>query len=327
VRLVEELGLRMELLKPLFQKLLDYNDRLQPLRVEMIRERETERETNVPLADRSPERQHYRRILLATQHGPCGLRRRVEALQRFHTRYQQAKRSLSEGNLRWVISIAKSYRHRGIPLLDLIQEGNAGLMRAIEKFEYRRGYRFCTYATWWIRQAITRAISDQSHMVRIPCHVTANLNAARHAYNRLLHQLGREPTTEEVARETGCTVEEARHIGVWSKTPVSLDRPFGGDGDDTFADFVPDYGMVDVADEAINNTLRRKIEQALQILSWREREIVRLRYGLGDGYSYTLEEVGHIFNVSRERIRQIQAFALAKLRDPNNSRDLAGFLD
>jgi RNA polymerase primary sigma factor len=282
---------------------------------------------SAPFAAWGLERQQYRRILLATQHGPCGFQRRVESLRKSYAGYEQAKRGLCEGNLRWVVAIAKDYRNRGVPLLDLIQEGNAGLMRAIEKFEYRRGHKFCTYATWWIRQAMTRAIGDQSHMVRIPCHVTANLNAARRAHGRLLCQLGREPTTEEVAQETGLAAEEARRIGVWIKLPVSLDRPIGADGVDTFADFVQDNGAVDVADKAARNMLRQRIEQALQSLSWREREVIRLRYGLGDGYSYTLADVGHIFNVSRERIRQIQNLALTKLRDANNSRDLAGFLD
>lgn len=323
VRLVEELGLRMELLEPMFQELLDYNDRVQPLKVEMSRERGT----NALFADGGPKRAQYRRIVLATQHGPCGLQRRVELLRQSYARYEQAKRGLCEGNLRWVISIAKKYRNRGVPLMDLIQEGNAGLMRAIDKFEYRRGFKFCTYATWWIRQAIMRAISDQGRTVRVPCHMTTHLNAARRAYSRLLHELGREPTAEEMAQETGCTVQEARWIGAWSQTPLSLDTPFGGDGDDTFADLVPDANAADAADEAIRNMLRRQVELSLQILSWREREIVRLRYGLGDGYNYTLEEVGRIFNITRERIRQIQAGALAKLRNPNNSRDLVGFLD
>jgi RNA polymerase primary sigma factor len=200
-------------------------------------------------------------------------------------------------------------------------------MRAIEKFEYRRGYKLSTYATWWIRQAITRAINDQSRTVRIPSHVTAGLNAARRVYGRLHHELGRQPTAEEIAQAAGCTLEVASRLGTSNRAQLSLDSPLGRDADETLADLVPDRGAIDAADTVARNMLRRRIEQSLAILSWREREIIRLRFGLGDGYSYTLEDVAYIFHVTRERIRQIEANALSKLREPRHSRNLVQFLD
>jgi RNA polymerase primary sigma factor len=248
-------------------------------------------------------------------------------LNSVYAEYQQAKRELSEGNLRLVVSIAKKYRNRGLSFLDLIQEGNAGLMRAVDKFEYRRGFKFCTYATWWIRQAITRAVADQSRTIRIPVHMVETMSRVRNVARQLLQELGREPTIEETARRADVTVEEARRVLTMSRFPISLDRPVGNSEDSQFGDLLPDGTAESPQIGATQEMLRDRISNVLKSLSYREREIIKLRYGLGDGYSYTLEEVGHIFKVTRERIRQIEAKAVRKLQQPSRSQDLVGFLD
>lgn len=269
----------------------------------------------------------YRMILVACQETPHSLRNRVAYLKRVYAEYQQAKRELSEGNLRLVVSIAKKYRNRGLSFLDLIQEGNAGLMRAVDKFEYRRGFKFCTYATWWIRQAITRAVADQSRTIRIPVHMVETMSRVRNVSRQLLQELGREPSIEEVAKRSKTSVEEARRVLAMSRYPISLDRPVGNSEDSHFGDLLPDGGAESPATGASQEMLRSRINRVLKTLSYREREIIKLRYGLGDGYSYTLEEVGHIFKVTRERIRQIEAKAVRKLQQPSRSQELVGFLD
>ena len=225
------------------------------------------------------------------------------------------------------MSIAKKYRNRGLSFLDLIQEGNAGLMRAVDKFEYRRGFKFCTYATWWIRQAITRAVADQSRTIRIPVHMVETMSKVRNVSRQLLQELGREPTIEETAKAAGTAVDEARRVMAMSRYPISLDRPVGNSEDSHFGDLLPDAGVESPAIGAAQEMLRGRINKVLKTLSYREREIIKLRYGLGDGYSYTLEEVGHIFKVTRERIRQIEAKAVRKLQQPSRSQELSGFLD
>jgi RNA polymerase primary sigma factor len=255
------------------------------------------------------------------------LRNRVNLLKVVYTKYQRAKRGLSEGNLRLVVSIAKKYRNRGLSFLDLIQEGNAGLMRAVDKFEYRRGFKFCTYATWWIRQAITRAVADQSRTIRIPVHMVETMSKVRNVSRQLLQELGREPTIEEVAKLAGTPIDETRRVLAMSRYPISLDRPVGNSEDSHFGDLLPDAGVESPANGAAQEMLRSRIHKVLKTLSYREREIIKLRYGLGDGYSYTLEEVGHIFKVTRERIRQIEAKAVRKLQQPSRSQELSGFLD
>ena len=236
------------------------------------------------------------------------------------------KRDLSSGNLRLVVSIAKKYRNRGLSFLDLIQEGNTGLMRAVDKYEYRRGFKFSTYATWWIRQAITRAIADQARTIRIPVHMIDVLSKLRNVEKRLQQELRRTATAEEIAERSGFEVEEVRRVLDIGRHPVSLDRPVGESDDCAFGEFLEDHSSDNPVISANNEILRGKIERLLKTLTYREREIIRLRYGLGDGYTYTLEEVGRIFNVTRERVRQIEAKAVRKLQHPVRSDQLAGFV-
>jgi RNA polymerase primary sigma factor len=323
VRLVEELGLRTQRIEAMIRALEDFSRRVDDLK----RQIEAHRAGKGPADDRANMVAEFRNILRVTQETPTSLRRRVNYLKVVYTQYQRAKRGLSEGNLRLVVSIAKKYRNRGLSFLDLIQEGNAGLMRAVDKFEYRRGFKFCTYATWWIRQAITRAVADQSRTIRIPVHMVETMSKVRNVSRQLLQELGREPTIEETARAAGTAVDEARRVMAMSRYPISLDRPVGNSEDSHFGDLLPDAGAESPATGAAQEMLRGRINKVLKTLSYREREIIKLRYGLGDGYSYTLEEVGHIFKVTRERIRQIEAKAVRKLQQPSRSQELAGFLD
>jgi RNA polymerase primary sigma factor len=272
-------------------------------------------------------RRELRALLVKTAESPSSLAGRCETLVRQFRDYEQVKRQLSSGNLRLVVSIAKKYRNRGLSFLDLIQEGNTGLMRAVDKYEYRRGFKFSTYATWWIRQAITRAIADQARTIRIPVHMIDVLSKLRNTAKRLQQEFGREPTTEETARAADLSIEETRRVLHIGRQPVSLDRPVGETEDSSFGEFVEDRGTHSPISSATHGMLRDKIEALLKTLTYREREIIRLRYGLGDGYMYTLEEVGRIFRVTRERVRQIEAKAVKKLQHPVRSGQLAGFLD
>ncbi|MFO1009373.1 MAG: RNA polymerase sigma factor RpoD [Planctomycetota bacterium] len=255
------------------------------------------------------------------------LKRRLDQVRLHFAEYEDAKRKLSSGNLRLVVSIAKKYRNRGLSFLDLIQEGNTGLMKAVEKYEYRRGYKFSTYATWWIRQAITRSIADQARTIRIPVHMIETMSKLRNVTKKLVQQKGREPSVEEVAEATGISVDEAKRVMKISKHPISLDRPIGESDDSYFGDFIEDESAESPLQAAGHEMLKERLEDVLSTLTFREREIIKLRYGIGDGYTYTLEEVGRIFRVTRERVRQIEAKAVRKLRHPVRARQLASFLD
>jgi RNA polymerase primary sigma factor len=277
-------------------------------------------------AERHHLRQIRRQAILQARESPRGLRNRVERCRRLFDEFEATKRQLSSSNLRLVVSIAKKYRNRGLSFLDLIQEGNTGLMRAVDKYEYRRGFKFSTYATWWIRQAITRAIADQARTIRIPVHMIDVLTKLRNIEKRIQQEYKRTATSEEIASLAQMDVEEVRRVMDIGRHPVSLDRPLGEGEDASFGDFIEDATTENPARLAGNGFLREKIEALLKTLTFREREIIRLRYGLGDGYNYTLEEVGRIFKVTRERVRQIEAKAVRKLQNPVRSLQLEGFL-
>jgi RNA polymerase primary sigma factor len=308
VRLIEELGLRTQRIEAMIPQLEKFLSRIRELKAKI----EAHKKSKQPPSGRQKLVEEYRTILKACQETPRSLQRRVEEIRGIFAKYQKAKRGLSEGNLRLVVSIAK---------------GNAGLMRAVDKFEYRRGFKFCTYATWWIRQAITRAVADQSRTIRIPVHMVETMSRVRNVARQLLQEYGREPTIEEIAARAGTPIDETRRVTAMSRYPISLDRPVGNSEDSHFGDLLPDTGAENPAVGAAQEMLRNRIAKVLKSLSYREREIIKLRYGLGDGYSYTLEEVGHIFKVTRERIRQIEAKAVRKLQAPARSEELSGFLD
>ena len=323
LQLVEELSLRTRRVQPLIKQLAAVSRRMDEIRAR-LKEAAFD---GVETPKTAELRRELRELMLKTLESPRSLRNRVEQADKQFIAYESVKRDLSSGNLRLVVSIAKKYRNRGLSFLDLIQEGNTGLMRAVDKFEYRRGFKFSTYATWWIRQAITRAIADQARTIRIPVHMIDVLSKLRNIQKRLQQELRREPSMGEIATLADIPLEEVERVMDIGRHPVSLDRPVGESEDNAFGEFIEDHASDNPIRSATNVILRDKIEQLLKTLTYREREIIRLRYGLGDGYTYTLEEVGRIFKVTRERIRQIEAKAVRKLQQPSRSQELIGFLD
>jgi RNA polymerase primary sigma factor len=324
VTLVEELSIRTQKVQPLMKKMEQISSRMDELEQQIAAWKS---DPGSPKEDLANSEKELFDLMQMTLEEPSSLRKRVQVVRKRFAEYEQAKKELSGGNLRLVVSIAKKYRNRGLSFLDLIQEGNTGLMRAVDKYEYRRGYKFSTYATWWIRQAITRAIADQARTIRIPVHMIETMSKLRNVSKKLLQEMGREPTIEETAKAAGISEEETRRVMKISKQPISLDRPVGESEDSFFGEFIEDDAAESPVQAATQEMLKDKIDQVLKTLTYREREIIKLRYGLGDGYTYTLEEVGRIFKVTRERVRQIEAKAVRKLQHPVRSRQLEGFLD
>ncbi|MDR2754881.1 MAG: sigma-70 family RNA polymerase sigma factor [Planctomycetaceae bacterium] len=321
LNLVEELSLRNRRVHALMKQLESMSKRmdeisriLQDSRVFIMPERRKILQTEL------------RNLIVTTQESPKSLRCRCQKMRDLLKEYEQAKCDLSRSNLRLVVSVAKNYRNRGLNFLDLIQEGNTGLMRAVDKFEYRRGFKFSTYATWWIRQAITRAIAEQARTIRIPVHMIDALTSLRNIARMMYQSSGREPNIHEVAEAAEMTVDEVRRILLMGTNPISLEHPVGESDENCFGEFVADTNFERPEHSASNDLLRKEIKKLLKTLTPREREIIKLRYGLENGYSYTLEEVGRIFQVTRERVRQIEQKAVQKLQQPGRCRVLAGFL-
>jgi RNA polymerase primary sigma factor len=321
--LLEELSLRTSRIQPMKGKLRGILQKMRQLEG-IIAEGPNHDYTAEDIEAMKQELSGLQELVVET---PKQLDKRVRTIDRVFRQYEDAKRMLSSANLRLVVSIAKKYRNRGLSFLDIIQEGNSGLMRAVDKYEYRRGYKFSTYATWWIRQAITRAIADHARTIRIPVHMIETMSRLRTASKTLIQKLGREPTIEEIAQEAEMSLEEARRVFKISKHPISLDRPIGDSEDSYFGDFIEDDEVDSPVASATQEMLKERIDIVLKTLSYREREIIKLRYGIGDGYTYTLEEVGRIFKVTRERVRQVEAKAIRKLQHPVRARKLEGFLD
>ena len=323
VRLVEEMDIRTQRLTPVLEKLQQISRRMEVLRDALAKPCHGE----YAQAQAVELRKELRHLMRITLESPATLRRRLVRVAALANDYETGKRELSAGNLRLVVSIAKRYRNRGLSFLDLIQEGNTGLMRAVDKFEHRRGYKFSTYATWWIRQAITRAIADQSRTIRVPVHMIDCMSKVRNASRELFQQTGAEPTLEETADRAGLSIDETSSVVRMSRQPLSLDQSIGEHDESYFGEFLEDHREEDPLLEMNQTSLKSRLAEVLGSLDYREREILRLRYGLADGYAYTLEDVGKIFSITRERVRQIENKALRALQHPMRARRLAGFVE
>lgn len=323
-KLLEELSLRTSRIQPLMKKLRALRRKM--VELERHISNHQKRQT-MPEEDFQAVKEELEGIESLCLEKSDALGERLKSIERVFAEYEDAKRKLSGGNLRLVVSIAKKYRNRGLSFLDIIQEGNTGLMRAVDKYEYKRGYKFSTYATWWIRQAITRAIADHARTIRIPVHMIETMSRLRNISRELLQEMGREPTIDEIARRARMPVGECRRVLKISRHPISLDRPVGESEDSYFGDFIEDDSIDSPVSTAGGGMLKDRVEEVLKTLTYREREIIKLRYGIGDGYTYTLEEVGKIFKVTRERVRQVEAKAIRKLQHPVRARKLEGFLD
>lgn len=318
---LEKLNIQTKNIKPMIKKLRKLYQRMKQLRdeEEALNKRDPFRAKML--------RQELIKYMKEACESPEELRARFKEIERRYRLYDKAKRKLSSGNLRLVISIGKRYRNRGLTFLDIIQEGNTGLMKAVEKYEYRRGYKFSTYATWWIRQAITRAIADHSRTVRIPVHMFEEMARIKNAQKDYVQKYGREPSVREISQITGIPIEETKRVLIISRHPVSLDKPVGDDDETFYGEFIEDESFDQPMDTANRELLKERIERALSTLTYREREILRLRYGIGIEQTYTLEEVGNIFKVTRERVRQIEAKAISKLQHPIRSKLLEDFIE
>ncbi len=323
--LTEELSLRTGRIIPLFRKLRSIANKMTELEHDLkkaIKSDDACDESDIVVI--REELEGLRSLVLED---PADLRDRIRHIRTVFWEYEQAKRDLSGGNLRLVVSIAKKYRNRGLSFLDIIQEGNTGLMRAVDKYEYKRGYKFSTYATWWIRQAITRSIADHARTIRIPVHMIETMGRLRNIQKEIVQRTGIEPTYDELAERAEMSTTEVKRVMKIGRSPVSLDRPVGENEDSYFGDFLEDSKQDAPSDSAASEALKHRIESVLKTLTYREREIIKLRYGIGDGYTYTLEEVGRIFKVTRERVRQVEAKAIRKLQHPVRARKLQGFVD
>ena len=323
LHLVEELSLRSRRVTPLLRQLEEISQRMN-----YIRDRLSSLGNDPLSRDEAADlRQEQRELMLVTQESPKSLDQRMTKARQHFEEYESTKRQLSSGNLRLVVSIAKKYRNRGMSFLDLIQEGNTGLMRAVDKYEYRRGFKFSTYATWWIRQAITRAIADQARTIRIPVHMIETINKIVRTTRQIMAEIGREPTPNELAERLHMPLDKVKKVLKIAKEPISLETPVGDEEDSSLGDFIEDKNALIPIDAAVKSSLRDTTTRILSSLTPREERVLRMRFGIGMNSDHTLEEVGQQFSVTRERIRQIEAKALRKLKHPTRARKLKTFLD